>query len=260
MGAAERWEGRPVSAAVIGPTRAGLPWLRRHLARHPTLAVPPEPSGFWSHVYGVDPAARPGHWAREFAGLRGRLRVAVDEGLAALPAWALGAMAAAHPGLRVLYVMRDPAARSWDALRAFHARHGDDLGLGDGLGWVDEALRTPDEFRGRDLGLLRDADYAGHVRRWAYGLPADRIFPCFFEDIAAAPAAALWATFSEFLKVGPGGVEVDGGPPPGHLESPLPAEAPPAVAERLASLHRRQVRELAAIFGDRVQITERWPS
>lgn len=262
MGAAERWERRPVLAAVMGPPHAGLPWLRRHLARHPLLAVPAEASGFWTCAY---PTARPDHWGQAFAGLRGRIRVDVDEGLATLPHWKSGALAAAHPKIRLLYVLRNPVARSWDALRAFHARHGDELRLGDGLGWIGEVLRTPDEFRGHDLGLLRDADYAGSIRRWSYALTVDRINPFFFEDLAEDPANALRVVFSQFLGVGPMSVLADAGPPPGHLDCGLPPEPPPAIAERLAGLHRRQVRDLESLLRDLhrgdlpFSLSERWP-
>lgn len=254
--ASDAWERRPVLAAVIGPPHAGIPWLRRHLRRHPMLAVPPDASGFWTHCYGVDPAARPGHWSQAFFGLHGRIRAECDDGLAALPGWKVGALAAANPKIRVAFVLRDPAARSWDALRAFHARFDDELRLGGGLAWVEEALRSPDVFRGKDLGLMRDGDYAATLRRWGSHLEDDQIHLFRYDDLVDLPAEFLGVVLGEAFRVGPGGVSPDGGPPPGFVDSPLPERPPPSIAEALSAMHRRQVRDLERML-DR-ELSSHW--
>lgn len=256
--ASEAWLRRPVSALVIGPPNAGVDWVRRHLARHPHLSVPGTPSGFWSHLYGVDPLVRPAHWSRAFIGLEGKARGECDESLAALPHRKVGALAAANPRIRVAFIARDPASRSWDALRAFHARHGGELNLGGGLGWIDEALARPDDFRGRPLDLMRDGDYAGTLRRWASYLNADQLGLYRYDDLVAVPGLFLGEVLAKTFRVDPGLVDEDDGPAPGFVESTLPETPPPAIRARLEAMHRRQVREVEELLG--VDLSSHWGS
>lgn len=246
---------RQVSGVVAGPPFCGVPWLRRQLERHPQLRVPGDASGFWAHVYGESPDFNASFWPEAFQDLRPGICVECDEDVASIPSYKIGALAGYNPAIRVVIIARDPVARSWDALRNFHASHASLLGLGDGLGWVDEALASPDEFRDHGLHLMRDADYAAMLTRWAHHLPADQIVLGFYDELVELPELAVEEILARGLHVSPN-LDIDKDGLGVEVDSDLPPEPPPAIAERLRAMHRRQVEAFSSLIGR--PITELW--
>lgn len=235
-----------VHAVITGPPCCGVPWIRRYLAKHPMLAVPDPSSGFWDRTYGAHEGCRPEHWGQAFFGLGGRRNVECCESIASLPSSRIGVIAAHNPGIRFGVVVRDPVARSWDSLREFHARFGEELGLGSGLGWVDDVVhrRVP---QGPDL--LAEGDYVGLLRRLEHHVSDKRIYVFHYDELELMPAETLDWLATIVGHTGSMGWDTDLESTPGEVDSELPSEPPPRVKELLVDLHRRQVEEAESEFG-----------
>lgn len=235
---ADRWERRPVLAAITGPSRAGLDWIRRHLARHPLVACPESASRFWETAYGVSKGIRGKHWSQAFFGISGRIRCDVDPSMAALPSWKWGAVAAHHPSIRVLYVARNPIDLSWEALKAACEGH------------ADAAVQAAEALDGADLGyrLRSQADYATHLAVLRGQLARSQVMVLSFEDLVADRQGTLDRIFRDVLRISPRPVIADNSPLNPPIDSLLPDEPPSVIAARLHELHRDQVESFAQLL------------
>ncbi|TDL84248.1 hypothetical protein E2L08_01925 [Palleronia sediminis] len=115
---------------------------------------------------------------------------------ALLPRERLAEMARATPGLRLIYLMRDPVARLWSNLRMVESagRDGDD-GL---AARVDRAMHAV--FAGKRAGVARRCDYRGALGRLDAAIPAGNLLAMTSEE--AFTDAGL-ARICDFLGIAP---------------------------------------------------------
>lgn len=198
---------------VVGAQRAGTTWLYAALEPHPDLWLPPikelhyfdEPSRnprfarhLRSRVSSTLRLRRPlPLWdARYFLGRRGdqwycrlfdpgrrlgRLAGEITPAYATLDETAFARIRSLNPAMKVIFVMRDPVARSWSGVMNYRKKH-----PRNGQLTLDESLALAT----RESALARSC-YAGTVARLARLWPADQLWFGFFEDLTARPAAFL---------------------------------------------------------------------
>lgn len=141
------------------------------------------------------------------------------------------------PGLKILYVLRDPIERTWShvLLRC--------LGL---AGWRWERV-TPElvetTFRHRDLAdarLWRNNDYTRVLERWERRFGAGHVGVFFHDDLVAEPAALL-ADVLRFLELDPG---ADPAPETSRRRRHATPRRPPLPARLETEIARRVVADL----------------
>lgn len=274
---------------VIGAQRAGTSWLRAALSRHPQIWCPPikelhyfdQPGvrGTWRsryfrrHLRRRVPAAlrgRPrltswdlryfaGRWSDEWyaslfrrAGRRGFVTGEATPAYATLGEAQLRRIHALNPNVRLVYSMRDPVRRTWSAI----AKHMRDQGI--------DALTPVERLRlARSEGVATRSDYRGTIERLERVFDRERIFYCFFDDIASRPDPLLRDVLT-FLGVATDGAAglaatrptrsaTKGRPVPHDLRAALTSEYRPEVrwlCERFGAPPCEWLRRYDALLGD----------
>lgn len=164
-------------------------------------------------------------------------RVAGDitPGYAALSEEQVRGVRAMLPSARIIFIMRDPIARTWSGLRMYARHRAIDVG--------SEAFLM--EYARRSSVMLR-SDYVRTLSIWEAHYPAEQIFLGFLEELAE-PEDLLLRLY-RFL-----GVDASPRHIPGFARSKVhagrPQEMPRAFARQLAREHHAQLQALHARFG-----------
>ncbi len=264
----------------IGAMRSGSTWLHRNLRAHPQLWLPPVkelhhfdcPDGgprwdkfrrahlrqrlrayrhprawrprslLWDAHYFL--GRRGDDWYRSlFRAAPGQIAGEITPRYSILEPAAIRRLAALLPELRIVFVMRDPVARSWSQV-CKEARA--ELGR--------EAARLPEEEWARRLdseGVRRRSDYPAILERWTAHFAPDRIFLAFFEEILEAPSELLARLFAFLGAYRPDAAWFRAERVALRANaSPGPALAlPEPIRRRLAEEYRGVLRELHQRFG-----------
>jgi hypothetical protein len=189
---------------------------------------------------------RPAWYASLFEPAPGQICGEITPGYDILDDTAVARIRALMPGLRVIYLLRDPVERLWSAL----AMHAEKFRWGRLAGLPRERL-----MRYLDWELpRRHCDYLANLATWERHFPPGRVHVDFFDRLAAEPAA-LYRDLCGFL-----GVDASPGQIPADVATPrYPRRYPPPPPEIAALLRRRlrpQVEGLHRRFHN--PFTARW--
>ena len=223
--------------------RAGTSWLHRQTAAHPQVWTPrrkelhffdrllPETALRWAWV------ERLARWQYQRIFWRGALAGKVKG--ETTPAYAIlesERIALIHrwmPGLRLVYILRDPVERAWShARKDFLQFQGKTL---------DEVPKDELVAFFRSEGVVRRGDYAGCLERWLRFFPMEQLLVLFYEDIYSRPGGLLRELYA-FIGVDPEFV------PPGEVltrrvnsrpPQPMPSEVRALLEEHLYPQNRR---------------------
>jgi hypothetical protein len=148
------------------------------------------------------------------------------------------------PDLKLIFLMREPIARSWS-----HAKHNF---------LVHEAnfVSNTSTFEAVSESLWREnfvhewplasGDYLGQLRRWLSVFPREQIYVDFYESVAHDPQALLRNVFA-FLGVAQD-VDLSAFPHAEKILRGLPRELPPSLRRFLQQLHGDRTRELESFL------------
>ena len=170
----------------------------------------------------------PGWYASLFEPGPGQICGEITPGYDTLDATAVARIRTLMPGLRIVYLLRDPLERLWSGL-AMHA---------DRCGWGP--LDTLP--RGRLMGYLdwdlplRHCDYVANLATWERHFTRERVHVDFFDRLACEPAA-LFADLCGFL-----GVDASAARVPRDVATPQHARVYPPPPPDIAALLRRRLR------------------
>ena len=163
----------------IGAQKSGTTWLYEQLRRHPGIGFPlGKEAHFWDRLAGPDSIPR---YISAFSS------TALSEG-DITPAYALLKVPVierihdASPGLRLIYLMRNPVERAWSSALMALAR---------AEMTIDEASDAwfLDHFR--SSGSLGRGDYATCIRNWRSVFPSEQLLLVRFERIVSEPEHVL---------------------------------------------------------------------
>ena len=141
------------------------------------------------------------------------------------------------PGLRVVFVLRNPVERAWSHLRY---RHGDAIRTGR---MSPAAMR---EFVDSPEQRLR-GDYLRTLEIWSRHVPETRLHVTFYDHLVADPGR-FFERICGFL-----GVEVGLPAPPDRsrvINAASRSPMPPDLRHHLASRYREPIARLADAYGD----------
>ncbi len=262
----------------IGSTRCGTTFLHASLRRHPGLWLPPikelhyfdrgcgslgdrtrrlarlaprirrawrarrrDPAAaadlrfYGRYLAGARDIAAYGRW---FDGPRDRVRGEITPAYCTLEDRRIAEIAGAFPGLRVVFMMRDPIDRAWSAVAKSLAR--------ERARPVSEV--PPEEWKRKfgSRGFRLRSDYLGILDRWERHVPRERIFVGFLEDLEADVAQFL-SRLCPFLGVET--PEVDGSARASGRNASGGGRVPPEVERILAAEFVEMNRRLAERFG-----------
>jgi hypothetical protein len=245
---------------IAGAQKAGTTSLWHYLAAHPRIVPAAR-----KELHFFDRAGR-----RHLAAYRAQfpLRRAGRLTFEASPTYLLHPfaperLAAAVPDVRVVVVLRDPAARAWSHYRDNRARGTEDLGFLGALQAEDERLRADRDLvaRGLDPGrafrnysYVERGRYAEQLERWFACIARDRILIVesrqLFDDPAAAFGAVLGFLGLDLPARPPEFVAHNAAPGPGPDTPGAPDAVPDAAAARyLADVFAEPNRRLRALTG-----------
>jgi hypothetical protein len=187
----------------IGAMRAGTSWLARRLAEHPSIHLPRKEIHFFDRkierrkvpLLPVDAEARLRYGIRFARGsLRGRIAGEFTPAYAVLAPDRIATVHAWMPGLKLIYIMRDPVERAWSQAKHDYASF-----------LRRDAARAPREeliaFFERPAVRAR-GDYATCLDNWLRFFGREQLFVTTLEDVARDPALALDGVF-RFLGTDP---------------------------------------------------------
>lgn len=163
----------------IGAQKAGTTWLYEQLKRHPQLAFPlGKEAHFWNRPH--DPAAVADYLARfaQIPTTAGEITPAYGM----LPIETIQEIHRHAPGLRLVYLIRNPVDRAWSS--ALMALQRAEMTL-------DEASDPwfIDHFH--SAGSRKRGDYQTCLRTWHAVFPATQLLVLRFEQILAEPESLL---------------------------------------------------------------------
>lgn len=278
------FETRGPDFLVVGAHRAGTTWLHHVLRRHPDVWLPPikelhyfdRPkvqrtwyekkrwrSALVSGATTMDPwflnylfGKRSDRW---YAGLfrraqaRGRLAGEITPAYATVDRDALQRMHQLNPGLRLIFIMRDPVARAWSAVNNAASK-----GYLGGELTVKAALE-----RARTTSFLARSAYTETIERLESVFSDSRLHFCFFDHLKEEPRRFV-AEILSFLNLNADNAEAL--LPPGAINSAAGSKPIPARFQRTIALEslpmveqlcerfegpphkwRRQYRELLSV-------------
>ncbi len=259
---------------VVGAQRSGTTWLHAVLAQHPQLWLTPvKELHYFDKLHlrrtladahergrvGLAGLAQPGFALRYWLGARGDawyaalFAAAQRRGAIAgeiTPAYAAQSEAvirrihAVAPHAKIVFVMRDPIARTWSALNHAHEKRG---------GAPGELPLEGALVRARRPAVAARTAYGDTIRRLEAVFPPAQLHFAFFEALREDPRR-FTADLLAFLGADPAWAE--------RIRYPAAVNAaarstpvPPALAQALAREYLPMVRALAARFGG---APERW--
>jgi len=187
-------------------------------------------------------------YASMFPDRPGTVRGELTPTYAVLPEPAIARLAGMNPGLRIVYLLRDPVERAWSDLK-MQVRKGEIA--------FDLAACGPSEreelVRPRQLA---HGDYVGNLERWGRHFPPEQIHVEFFDRLADDPAGLL-RDVCRFLGLDDHEIRV-----PPDVDRPCNAgdtsSMPEATARFLAGTLGPSIEELHRVFAN--EHTARWRS
>lgn len=170
----------------VSPGKTGSTWLHYVLSGRQDVFVHPSKEvryfcSFWPD-HSVD------WYLNHFHPSNGRLKIDISPTYTLLPAEAIAQIHALNPGVRLVLVLRDPAARAWSLVRhMWRFREGIFHGRPD--------TAEPD-LELIQLGLLEDSvvlasSYADILKRWTDVFPVQQILVGVWEEMNRFPLAWL---------------------------------------------------------------------
>ncbi len=219
----------------VGAQKAGTTWLAENLRRHPGLFLPERKELHYFDESFHRPLAS---YARHFEPAGSRVAGEITPAYAVLDDARLDFVARVLPGVRAVYLLRDPVARAWSGVVMECAT----------LPGIDPASIDPARWRehARAPHVLGRSRHLEAIGRWERTVRPGHLHLAFYDDIARDPAGVL-AEVHRFL-----GVEPDLDAPPAIRErvNAGPGLAmPDEVRETLVAELADELRALADRFG-----------
>ncbi len=184
---------------VVSPPKTGSTWLAANLRCHPQVYVPDFKevkyfSSFWKWL-------DLGWYLDQFSpGADRRAKGEASPSYAVLPVAQIRLVRRLFPGVKVLFLMRDPVARAWS-----HARHNHRYREANFASCDADFAAVSDAQWCHNFTHdwpLAGGDYLGQLRRWLSVFPREQLFVGFYESIAEEPESLLRQAF-HFLGVDP---------------------------------------------------------
>jgi hypothetical protein len=246
---------------IVGPQRTGTTWLFHNLKSHPEIFLPKE-----KELYYFSTLGKPDHRRFRFVYLedylqamadtsksslkksydslrkagrfyRPRVRGEATASYAALPRDVIREIAMLNPGVKAIFMIRDPIERAWS-----HARK-DLTSGGRSPNEIDADALSRLLFNGgqRDLALYRTL-----IENWHTFLQPGHLFVGAFDSISSAPERLLTA-IHDFLGVAAGARYFGR-----HLRkriNPAPAaDIPPAVEKLLTDILKKECQDYGELM------------
>lgn len=187
---------------VIGAEKAGTTWAYSCLAHHPDIYVPDTKE---LHHFNRDDSnlkprdhyktREPGWYPSFFAGHRGETAIGEVTPMYLCDPEAPARIHAYEPGMKLIAILREPAARAW----SHHC-------MAKAKGHVAEPLDAILARDPADERFLRRGEYARQLAAYDALFPKEQILVLVFEEVMADRAAAL-DEIALFLGVEPQGFE-----------------------------------------------------
>ncbi len=240
---------------IGGAPRSGTTWLHALLSRHPEvfLASPPRPEPKFflrDDLYARGLAWYSGTW---FAGAPARARCGEKSTNYLESAAAARRIARDLPEARLVFILREPAARAWSNYLWSRMNGIETEPFDRALALEEERERTlaPERRFSRPHAYFSRGLYAQLLEPWFAAIPRERILCLRFEDIRSRPGE-LAARLHAFLGIAPRARDVKGlgvvNPSESDRELPQPAVMQ-ALRERYAEPNRRLAALLGPEFG-----------
>ncbi|MEA2768588.1 MAG: hypothetical protein QOD93_1550 [Acetobacteraceae bacterium] len=221
----------------IGAVKAGTTWLHRTLYQHPEVYLPAtKPVRYFDrHI------AKPIETYKAiFKPGADRLRGEFSASYSALPLEVIHYIRDLMPGLKTIFLMREPKARAWSearmefsVIRGFGAKPISDADYCDFI--------NSEQCRAR-------GDYLSILQNWSSVFPRNRIFTDLFEDIKTQPNALLLRVLG-FLGVSPN-VDYSSYPLEKKVFEGLPVAMPERCRQLLEQMYQTsQIRVLGDFVG-----------
>lgn len=182
----------PFIFCLLAPRRSERHWVLRRLQRgYRKAKANPQHAAWYRRSY---LAPRNDDWyASLFTPEAGQIAGEVAPQYAPLNEKKIAQIHALMPGIKIIYLLRNPIERMWSQVAMYHS---DKFGY-QGVQTVDEQqivhfLRNPKH--------LAHSHYIANLQRWEKHYPREQIFIGFYEQIRDTPAQLLQAVF-RFLNV-----------------------------------------------------------
>ena len=181
---------------VISPAKTASTWLADNLRCHPEVFVPAikEVKYFSYYSKWLDLS----WYLDQFSAAGGRVKGEASPSYAILPVETIRQIRSLMPNLKLVFLMREPIARSWS-----HAKHNFRYHEANFLGNTCEfEAVSPSLWRENFLHEwpLASGDYLGQLRRWLSVFPRQQIYVDFYESVVHDPQKLLRNLFA-FLGV-----------------------------------------------------------
>lgn len=243
----------------IGAPRAATTWLHTKLRADPRIFLPKrkelhffdeedvgppdDDSGlrWYRHFYfdASDPVHLRWYWL-QFRGAGNTIKGDITPLYSLLSRGRVSLIREKMPGLKVIYILRNPVDRAWSGLRkAVWYQQGRDRLAQRDAGWLTKAVMHP--------GVLERGNYRRALETWG-DLFSESLLVLFYDDIQEAPAAELAKVYA-FLNLEPPSA-LQAQPDNDARVNAAPALPIPAqIRRQLEDYYREQVRYLEDRFG-----------
>ena len=175
----------------VGAQKAGTTWLAENLRRHPAIHLPERKE---LHYFDESFHRSLASYARNFREAGARVTGEITPAYALLDDERLAFIARAMPGVRAIYLLRDPVERAWSGtVMALATLPGIDPGSIGTTRFVEHA---------RARHVLARSRHLDAIARWERTVRPGHLHLDFHDEIARDPAAML-ARVHRFLGVEP---------------------------------------------------------
>ncbi len=229
---------------IMAPSRSGTTWLARLLASHQDVLLPAEKEmdffSFMHQIYDI------GTYCRKFTHLPRKARGEASPTYTGLPRAAIKHIRDCFPGLKLLWLFRDPVQRAWSYIRMQHgAKSGDDL----------QAVRT---YLMCDRDILFFGDYTTCIKQWLDYMPRES-FHVELLETADTDLRGLLTRACRFLDVDPGPLLAKEGAEE-HVNQGSPLSLSPPALHLLQQAYRRNLRNAQVMLRERfgLDVTKDW--
>lgn len=164
----------------IGAQKAGTTWLHANLRCHPELFLPPTKEAHYFDRKFHRPLA---YYARRFRPAGERRAGEITPAYSLLPVERIRFIRQVMPGVRLIYLLRNPIDRAWSQAQMEVVRPRLELGLPIGQDAIIRSLRSE---RNRSRGA-----YLENIDRWLSVFPPEHLFVGFFDDLVERPELLL---------------------------------------------------------------------
>jgi hypothetical protein len=242
----------------IGAPRAATTWLHKRLSPHPQVFLPKrkeihfydEPRDDdipdrdelrWRESFYFD-VVRPAHlrwYWRQFRDAGDRLAGDITPLYSTLSQERIRQIRAQIPGLKIIYILRNPVERAWSGLRksVWYQKGSDYLDSMSG-DWLLLQVTHPD--------VLLRGDYPRAIVNWESVYPAGRFLYLFHDDVESDPGGVL-RQVCDFLGISSPAAPAGAGRTARVNAAPA-SEMPAPVRESLCRHYEPQIRILEARF------------